>query len=100
MNSHHSKPEDICPLTETAPDTSYFLRCHTLISPGISPCRSYDLIVSNVYGSVRISDLTIKEDKALDLLNRLYEESALPENLPWLAEDLLAAPEFVFLNAL
>ena len=78
-----------------ASDTSYLLRCHTLENPHLSPCRSYDLIVSNNNGSAALEDLTIKEDAALSLLNRCYEEQVLPENLQWIAEDLLADPDFV-----
>ena len=88
------KTEEGTPLYQSD-DTSYFLRCHTLFAPGLTPCRSYDLMVSNLYGSVLLKDLTTKEDSALKLLNRLYEEDALPENMPWIAEDLLADPEFV-----
>ena len=40
------KTEEGTPLYQSD-DTSYFLRCHTLFAPGLTPCRSYDLIVSN-----------------------------------------------------
>ena len=80
---------------ESVTATSYLLRCPTLHDPNISPCRSYDLIVSNVHGSASLKDLTVREDRALSILNRVYEEKVRPEELPWIAEDLLADPDFV-----
>lgn len=75
--------------------TSYMLRCHTMENPDLEPCRSYDLIVSNVSGTALLPDLTVREESAMLLLNLFYEENVLPENLPWIAEDLLSDPEFV-----
>lgn len=74
---------------------SYMLRCHTLDHPDLTPCCSYDLIVSDVSGTAQLADLTVREERAMRLLHLFYEEQVLPENLPWIAEDLLSDPEFV-----
>ncbi|MBP3320950.1 MAG: hypothetical protein J6M12_01205 [Clostridia bacterium] len=94
----------MCPLTLRSPATqacensstvNYVLGCHVLNLPEVDPCLSYDLTVTTPYESVSLKDLSIRSDRIVKLIALFLEEEVLPENLPWIAEDLLADPDFV-----
>jgi hypothetical protein len=73
----------------------YTLISHILCSSDFPPCPSYTLIVKDDHETIVLDDLTIHFDRALQIAQCFFLEEILPENVPFIAEDLLADELFV-----
>ena len=76
-------------------DTEYALTSHTLHSPDFPSCHSYTLTVKKGAESITLYDLTVLRDRAFQIAERFFLNKVLPENVPFIVEDLLADELFV-----
>jgi hypothetical protein len=95
MTTSASTGETLELLYASDTDTVYALTRHILHSPDFPPCNSYTLTVKKGNETVILDDLTVLRDKAFHVAKSFFDEKVLPENVPFIVEDLLADELFV-----